>query len=667
MINRMNMREKFIRFINTITFIRFKIATLLFSFSAIILVLVLVKFDTIPELCKIIIYIFTSYSMVTFIISFVLEGFPRLYKFGLRLPIVGNIIANIRYRQRFFLYTGGIGNTLFLIFYFAIAFYYQSKWFYVIGLYNLCIAILRAYLSRKEHILNINITEDEKDNYESKITKNAAFMLFIMNTVAMIMGLRVVFKDDTFQYHFVILYGLALYVFGRLTVIIVTMLQQKPHNSGIWKVVQLTNLATAMISLFTFQTALLHNYEPSIAVREHYNTLTGGLVFLINQSVVLWLLCYSRKIIGKESIVGARIHRLKLKIRQMSDKSRHKRKRITKGFKWVYLIGVAVVTGSVMGFGVVSTTVLKIDRDESIAMLAMVPFMSFVYYLAMKPVIKSMTQKMEKLTTAMDDLANGNLERRIDIKKADEFIEVYEQFNSMALELQKTKQQMTDFTNEFAHEFKTPITAISGFSDYLLETSDGIETQERLEQLTMISEESKRLLNLSMNTLLLSKVDAMQVVDNKEEYDLAEQLRKCVILLSKALDNKGIDIDMDEDLRLPFYGNEELLQHVWINLLNNAIKFTPKQGTIAISGVSHKDMLEVAISDTGIGMDEKTKEKIFDKYYQNDTSSVAKGSGIGLSIVKRIVTLCGGTIEVSSAINEGTSFVIKLPVHNYKE
>ena len=259
-------------------------------------------------------------------------------------------------------------------------------------------------------------------------------------------------------------------------------------------------------------------------------------------------------------------------------------------------------------------------------------------------------------------MANGNLEYQIDIKHAGEFEKAYSQFNAMTLELKKTKEEMQDFTNEFAHEFKTPITAISGFSEYLLETGESIETSERMEQLTMISEESKRLLNLSMNTLLLSKVDAMQVVDNKEEYDLAEQLRKCVIILSKALDKKNIELEMDEDLTLPYYGNEELLQQVWLNLLNNAIKFTSKNGRIEIEGYSTDEEIIVSISDNGIGMDKKTMERIFDKYYQNDSSSVAKGSGIGLAIVKRIVTLCGGNIQVSSKINEGTTFTVNLPV-----
>lgn len=331
------------------------------------------------------------------------------------------------------------------------------------------------------------------------------------------------------------------------------------------------------------------------------------------------------------------------------------------GFRWVYVIGLIVVVGGVMGYGAIGAIVFDFDDSSSLTMLAMIPIMSTIYSLAMKPVIRKISTRIETLIDAMEQVANGNLDYQLVTAGAGEFERAYRQFNAMALELKRTKEEMQDFTNEFAHEFKTPITAISGFSDYLLETGTDFETEERMQQLTMISEESKRLLNLSMNTLLLSKVDAMQVVDNKEKYDLAEQLRKCVILLSKLLDKKNIELEMDEDLTLPYYGNEELLQHVWLNILNNAIKFTPKNGTIKIDASHKENEIVVTIADSGIGMDEKTKSRIFDKYFQNDTSSLTKGSGIGLSIVKRIVILCEGKIVVDSIPNEGTSFTVYLP------
>ena len=238
---------------------------------------------------------------------------------------------------------------------------------------------------------------------------------------------------------------------------------------------------------------------------------------------------------------------------------------------------------------------------------------------------------------------------------------LYKQFNDMTMELKRTKEEMEAFSNEFAHEFKTPITAISGFADILTETGEDIETKERMEYLKMIQDESRRLLHLSQNTLLLSKMEAMQVVVEKEDFDLAEQIRQCLILLSKSLDEKNIGIDMDEDLSLQFNGNRELLQHIWINLINNAIKFTPEGGTITITGKKDDARINISIADTGIGMDEETASHIFEKYYQNDPVSLTKGSGIGLAIVKRIVDLCGGVITVSSWPGTGSKFSITLP------
>jgi len=332
-----------------------------------------------------------------------------------------------------------------------------------------------------------------------------------------------------------------------------------------------------------------------------------------------------------------------------------------KGFFWVYVIGIIVVIASVMAYGLIGTLVFKFDEQSALTMIAMIPIMSLVYFFAMRPVVRSIRGKMEKLAEGMYEVGEGNLSYQIDLKGAGEYKALYSGFNSMTLELKKTREEMESFTNEFAHEFKTPITAISGFSDLLLETADGIEDEERIEYLQMISDESKRLLNLSQNTLLLSKVEAMQIVSEAEDFDVAEQIRHCLILLGKSIDEKEIEIDMDEDMVLPYRCNMELLEHVWINLLNNAVKFSKQGGTISVQG-QLGDFLEVRITDSGIGMDEETQKKIFEKYYQNDPVSLTKGSGIGLSIVKRIVTLCGGDISVSSWPGTGSTFTVRLPV-----
>ncbi len=267
-----------------------------FVISSIVLVGMMIKYNNVPGFIEISVYVITFYALVVLVVAIVIQGVPAIIKFCEGLPIVGRLITNIRYRQRFFLYMGGLGNTLFLLFYFVVAFYYQSRWFYVIGLYNLCIAIMRGYLSNQEHRLQIFTDDDMRPIKESIVTRNVAFMLFIMNAIISIMGLLIIFKDDTFKYHFIILYGLALYVFIRLIVIIVAIIQSKPHNTGIWKVVQLINLATATVSLFTFQTALLYNYEESVIARERYNAITGFVIILINLGIVVRLMVYSYRL-----------------------------------------------------------------------------------------------------------------------------------------------------------------------------------------------------------------------------------------------------------------------------------------------------------------------------------------------------------------------------------
>ncbi|MCR5154639.1 MAG: HAMP domain-containing histidine kinase [Lachnospiraceae bacterium] len=340
---------------------------------------------------------------------------------------------------------------------------------------------------------------------------------------------------------------------------------------------------------------------------------------------------------------------------------KEKKKVKIRGFIWVYIIGIIVVVAGVMGFGLIGTLWFSFDEGSALIMLAMFPIMAGAYTLAIRPVVRSLKNKMEKLVDGMYQVSDGNLSYRIDTEKAGEYKELYKIFNSMAAELEKTRDEMENFTNEFAHEFKTPITAINGFSEILLEGKDAVSEEEKEEYLKLISEESRRLLNLSQNTLLLSKVEAMQIVSEKEEYDLAEQIRYCLILLNKSIAEKNIEIEMDEDLVLPFLGNKELLQHVWLNLLSNAVKFTPKGGQITVFGKTEENDIEIRITDTGIGMDEKTMEKIFDKYYQNDSVSLTKGSGIGLSIVKRIVTLCGGKVLVYSMVGTGSTFSVHLP------
>lgn len=330
--------------------------------------------------------------------------------------------------------------------------------------------------------------------------------------------------------------------------------------------------------------------------------------------------------------------------------------------KWVFFLSAAVVVGGVMSFGMIGFFVFHFDQSTSITMLGMILPMELVVGVALYLVLKRMDKRTSRLLDAIQEVSDGNLDVEIDTKNAEEYQQIYENFNRMVKELKNTKIEMENFSNHLAHEFKTPITSISGFAEYLYQTGEGIETEERMQFLKLIADQAQRLSSLSQNTLLLSKVEACQIVTEKEMFSLGEQIKQCVLLLLNQFEQKHIAIHIPEDFEFEYYGNRELMEQIWINLLNNALKFTPEYGEVSIWYERSAEHLQICVSDTGIGMDEETQEKIFDKYYQNDTSGLTKGNGIGLSIVRRIVELCKGEICVKSEPGQGSTFMIRLPM-----
>ena len=232
-------------------------------------------------------------------------------------------------------------------------------------------------------------------------------------------------------------------------------------------------------------------------------------------------------------------------------------------------------------------------------------------------------------------------------------------FNRMTRELGGIEMFRSDFINSFSHEFKTPIVSIRGFARQL--QRDDITDEERREYATIIADESTRLANLATNILLLSKLENQQIVTEKTAFRLDEQLRSSILLLEKQWEQKHLELVIDLE-EVTCYGNAEMLSQAWVNLINNAIKFTPEGGTIGISLVAVDDTATVQVSDTGIGMDRETQQHIFEKFYQGDKSHHGEGNGLGLAMVKRIIALSRGKITVDSVKGKGTTFTVQLPV-----
>ncbi len=266
---------------------------------------------------------------------------------------------------------------------------------------------------------------------------------------------------------------------------------------------------------------------------------------------------------------------------------------------------------------------------------------------------------INKLITATKELSNGNFDIRINFDHPKELKELSNSFNNMAKELGSVELLRNDFVNNFSHEFKTPIVSLRGFAKLL--KNDNLTKEERDEYLDIIISESDRLALLATNILNLSNIENKTINTSKSNFDLSEQIRHSILLLESKWSSKNIEINIDLD-ETKYIGNEELLKQVWVNLIENAIKFTNKEGKIDIQLMSFEDSKVFKIRDTGIGMSQKTKKHIFDKFYQGDTSHTIEGNGLGLTMVKKIIDLHNGIVEVKSQLNKGTIITVTLPL-----
>ncbi len=270
---------------------------------------------------------------------------------------------------------------------------------------------------------------------------------------------------------------------------------------------------------------------------------------------------------------------------------------------------------------------------------------------------------LRRLISANEEIRQGNFKVRMSEQTViGELNNLMRSFNSMADELEATELFRNDFINSFSHEFKTPIVSIRGFARQLQKDNERhiLTDEQRKEYTDIIAYESDRLARLSSNILTLTKFENQQIVTDKTEFYLDEQIRRTVLLLEKQWTAREINIDLELD-EIKYNFNEEMLAQMWLNLIGNAIKFSHRGGTVQIRCRKKHEKICVDISDSGEGMSEEILHKIFDKFYQCDTSHKSEGNGLGLAIVKRIAELANAEITVKSEPGKGTTFTVKLP------
>lgn len=268
---------------------------------------------------------------------------------------------------------------------------------------------------------------------------------------------------------------------------------------------------------------------------------------------------------------------------------------------------------------------------------------------------------IRELINSMDKLASGDFSTRIRagavMQMYPPYVNVTQSFNKMAEQLESTERLRGEFINNISHEFKTPLVSIAGFATIL--RKGGLEPEKQREYIAVIEEESLRLSHMATNVLNLTKVENQTILTNVTTYNLSEQIRSCFLLL----ENKWASRDLNLDLEFTEYtirANEEMMKQVWINLLDNAIKFTPDGESIRVQIRKPGDVLSVSVCNTGVEIPEASRERIFQKFYQADESHATEGNGIGLAIVKQIVTLHGGTVTLGSQRGV-TEFTVTLP------
>lgn len=268
---------------------------------------------------------------------------------------------------------------------------------------------------------------------------------------------------------------------------------------------------------------------------------------------------------------------------------------------------------------------------------------------------------INRILNAMNKLAAGDYSARLSFKgplgKIPSVSEFTNSFNTMAYAFETNKVIHTDFINSFSHEFKTPIVSIAGFAKLL--RREEMPKEKRDEYLQVIEEESMRLSQMASNVLNLSKVENQLSLTDVSEFNLSEQLRNCLLMLESKWTKKNIELSLLFD-EYDITASEELLKQVWINLIDNAVKFTHDGGTVEIFVEKSAKNISVTVSNTGDPIPEQSVNRIFEKFYQADTSHSTEGNGVGLAVVKKIVDLHNGQIktEYSGGMNR---FTVILP------
>lgn len=269
------------------------------------------------------------------------------------------------------------------------------------------------------------------------------------------------------------------------------------------------------------------------------------------------------------------------------------------------------------------------------------------------------TKPINKLAVAASNYANRNF-TPVEIKSSDEISQLYKSFNEMGVQLQDYIQRQKQFVSNVSHELRTPLTAIKGYSEYLM---DEVEDRPDLKKAVYhLNNESRRLTKLVDEVLTLSRIDSNRDSFQFSSINLSEVVRDSIEKMMLRAQKYDIDVVSNIEPDIFIWGDSERLIQVIVNLLDNAIKFSPAQSSVLVKLCKDGKMALLTIADKGIGIPEGDIAKVFDRFYRAENARGITGTGLGLPIVKYIVDEHQGVIELSSGVEGGTIASLRLPI-----
>ena len=333
--------------------------------------------------------------------------------------------------------------------------------------------------------------------------------------------------------------------------------------------------------------------------------------------------------------------------------------RVSLNTRITVILGCVVFASVIVAFCIVALIKKLNPSATSLSVLVQINILCLaIAVIATRFILKRFLEPIKTLREAMQKVAGGDFSTRIEIKSnSAEMQELFSGFNMMAKELASTEILQTDFVSNVSHEFKTPINAIEGYTT-LLQSTENIDEVEN-EYIEKILFNTKRLSSLVSNILLLSKIENQSIQTKQVKFRLDEQIRETIVALEQSWTEKDIELNVELE-EIEYYGSEALSYHIWSNIIGNAIKFSPDGGAVKINLTKEQNSIFFTVEDNGPGLTEEAKKHLFDKFYQADSSHKQEGNGLGLALVKRIVTILGGEVYAENLESGGCRFTVIL-------